>query len=91
MIDTKEIEYGDYRLVLNYIDNGVETIMYPAEDAKFRYFVRSKSALDIKKSAEVCDVVSNEFGFITEEMKESEMAALRANNSDIISVLRVLD
>lgn len=66
-------------------------IMYPADEASFKYFVRAKGNVNIKKSAEVCDVVSGEVGFITEEMKESEMNKLKEANSDIVSVLRVLD
>ncbi len=66
-----------------------ENIMYPADCAEFRYFVRTKDtkiAERFKSSSEVSDVVPGEIGLITDYMKESEIKAI-----DNISVIKILD
>lgn len=69
-------------------------IMYPKEEAEFKYFVRIKDENAVEKfekSAEIRDVVPGETGIITEIMKESEMNALKEELGDSISVIRILD
>ncbi len=69
-------------------------IMYPKDEAEFKYFVRVKDN-SIKDKLKVCseinDVVPNETGLITDIMKEAEMNALKEEFGDKISVIRILD
>ena len=62
-IDTKEIEYGDYRLVLNYIDNGVETIMYPAEENFISFVHMSTPQLRADNFSMICYDIIPSKGF----------------------------
>ena len=74
--------------------NPENNIMYPKEEAEFKYFVRvkdEKAVEKFKKSVEIRDVVPGETGLITELMKEAEMNALKEELKDKISVIRVLD
>ena len=69
-------------------------IMYPKEEAEFKYFVRVKEENAVekfKKAVEISDVVPGETGLITEAMKEAEMNALKEELGDKISVIRILD
>lgn len=62
-IDTNLIEYGDYRLVLNYIDNGVETIMYPAEENFISFVHMSTPQLRADNFSMVCYDINPTVGF----------------------------
>ena len=53
-IDTKDIDYGDYRVVLNYFDNGVETIMYPAEENFISFVYMSTPQLRADNFSMIC-------------------------------------
>ena len=67
-----------------------ENIMYPTDDAEFRYFIRTNNAeiaAKFKSCSEVSDVVPGEIGLITDYMKESEIKALNLG----VSAIKVLD
>lgn len=67
-------------------------IMYPSDEAEFRYFIRTgdKQATEkINASVKLDDIVPGEIGLITECMKESEIKTLELENK--ISVIKVLD
>lgn len=69
-------------------------IMYPTDEAEFKYFVRvrdKEAALKFESDAEISDVVPGEIGLVTKTMKESEIEALKLEFKDKISVIRILD
>lgn len=69
-------------------------IMYPVEEAEFKYFVRVRdngAISEFEPETEISDVVPGEVGIITKTMKESEIEALKQKLGDKISVLRILD
>ena len=69
-------------------------IMYPVEEAEFKYFVRIRdngAISEFEPETEISDVVPGEVGIITKTMKESEIEALKQKLGDKISVLRILD
>ena len=64
--------------------------MYPTDEVKFRYFIRTNNAeiaAKFKSCSEVSDVVPGEIGLITDYMKESEIKALNLG----VSAIKVLD
>lgn len=62
-IDTNAIEYGDYRLILNYIDNGEEIIMYPAEENFISFVHMSVPQLSADNFSMVCYDINPTVGF----------------------------